>query len=332
MRITFGEARKILAQYAGRGGKCPDTDEVARFVLQVLDYLLITDTSGNERKFCFQAQHGCFTAPPELETPVKVRIDGKVGTVWNRWYEWYGTHELDKCIPAASALLEDPNYYPTVYDIPSCGAYVVAVATCAEAEDAHIIIQGQDTSGRDVHTVHKGEPISGEYLSLAKHSPKRTHVRFGKITGIIKSKTNGYVQLFGLQNTAATELKNFLGDYSPLEEKPSYRRFRLTSPDCGSCVQVSLIGRIRLKSAYADSDYIPFESQYILSLAGQSVNKQYNDQVDVAKAKDLMMQDLIERENSYKKPQAGTPVEVFVPTSPGNIMNVIRTPFRRRGF
>lgn len=328
MRITFGEARRILAQYAGRGGKCADTDEVSRFVLQVLDYLLITDASGNERKFCFHAQHGCFTAPHELETPIKVRIDGKVGTVWNRWYEWYGTHELDKCIPAANALLEDPNYYPTVYDLPSCGAYVVAVATCEEDEGAHVIVQGTDTTGRDVFTVHNGEQISGEYLSLKKHQPRRTQVRFGKITGIVKSKTNGYAQLFHTQTD--TGLKSFLADYSPLEEKPSYRRFRLTSPDCGPCVQVSLIGRIRLKSAYADSDYIPFESAYILSIAGQSVNKQYNDQVDVAKAKDLMMQDLIERENSYKKPQAGTPVEVFVPTSAGAITNVIRTPFRRR--
>lgn len=323
MPITWGEAKTLISQYAGRGGQCPSADKVDLFVRQVLDYMLISGEYGNLRKFCFNAVKGCFTIPYELEVPLKIKIDEEVGSVWDKWFEFYNTNNLegDNCFNFSDAAFEDPNYYPTVYELPGGGANVGVVGTCSESESANIIIQGIDTTGREVYTNHKGMKVSGEYLSIVKNEMRYTTTEFSKITGVLKTKTNGYTPLYWLR--PKQNLKGFLSDYAPLEEKPSYRRFRIRSSKCGNCVKVSILGRIRLRAAYADTDYIPFDSLYTLELAAQAVNANYNNDVATAGAKDKMMVDLITRTNEYKRVQVGQPIEVFHPTSPGAITNIV---------
>jgi len=322
MSIRYGDAKKILAQYAGRGGKCPDTEEVDLFCKQVFQYMLYSGQHGNLRKFCFNAVNGCFTAPYELETPLKLKVDGVVGTVWNHWYEFSNYGDLgSNCVDASTALYEEPNKYPTVYDLPSSYCRVGVLGTANEAEDAYVIVAGLDASGREVVTDHKGEKIAGEYLRVRKGELRYSQVKFSAITGVTKSKTNGYVQLLWVRPELGT--RGFLSDYSPFEEVPQYRRFKLSSVSCSSCVKVSVLGRIRLKEHYADSEVIPFENLYALQLAGQSQNAQYNDDPSMAQAKDSVMQDVIQRENEYKKSQPGTPIEVFYPLSTGTIKNII---------
>lgn len=320
MPILYGEAKKILSRYAGVGGKCATSQEADIFTRQVLEYLLVSGDYGNLRKFCFHAVKGYFTAPYELEIPLKIKIDGNIGSVWDKWFEWHDTKYLDACVPAADALYEEPNYYFTAYDIPDGGSRIGAIATCEEDPEAHLIVQGS-FQGKEVFSYHKGEQIKGEYLSLVKSQIKYTNAPFDTITGITKSKTKGYVQLLWV-NTALNT-KGFLSDYSPFEEKPSYRRFKLTSPLCGLIAKVSILGRIRLKAAYADNDYIPFDSMYTLQLAGQSMNSNFNDDPANAKAKDDMMTNVILKTNEYKRVENGQPIEVFQPLSPGNIKNIV---------
>lgn len=321
MAITFGEAKKLLSQYAGHGGKCPSSIEVNLFVRQVLQYMLYSGTYGNLRKFCFNAVKGCFTAPFELETPLKIKIDGCVGTVWSKWMEFYNYGEMEGCVPAADSLIEEPNLYPTVYELPAGGARVGALATACEDDSAHLIVQGLDPSGREVVTNHEGTQVVGEYLRLRKGLLRYTQVNFGKITAIKKSKTNGYVQLFWVKNDGA--FKGFLADYSPLDEFPQYRRFKITTPSCGSNIKVSVLARIRLKDNYGDNEVIPFDNLYALSVAGQAVQAQLNGDPDIAQAKDTTMQDLITRESEYKRVNTGQPVDIFKPLSGGNIDNIV---------
>jgi len=116
--ITYREAKQLLYKYQGIAGRCIDDPAVDAFVRQVLEYLLYQGTHGNERSFCFHAQNGCFTLPKELEVPLKVTIDGAVGTVWNRWFEYHSGNPVNnKCLPSDS-LVEQPNRYPTAYDGP----------------------------------------------------------------------------------------------------------------------------------------------------------------------------------------------------------------------
>ena len=325
MALTFGDAKKILSQYAGRGGKCYNAEDVNLFVRQVLEYLLYSGQYGNLRKFCFTAQGGCITIPYELEVPLKVKLDGNAGTVFDKWFTWYSAADESQCVPATNALYEEPNRFPTIYDLPETGAQVGVLGTAEEAEDAHVIVQGYDITGREIYTNHAGQQISGEYLRIQRGAVRYTNVRFGKITAITKTKTRGYVQLLWVKPESNT--KGFLADYSPVEEHPQYRRFRLTASMCtgneNGNLSVSVIGKIRLKPSYADEDLIPFDNVYALSLAGQQINAQYNDNVEVAAAKDKQVQELVNKENEYRRTQNGNIVEFFIPTSAGAIKNII---------
>jgi len=319
--ITFGEARKILAPWADRGGKCASSDDVRLFVMQVLQYLLISGQYPTTRKFCFNAVKGAFTVPYELEVPLKVKIDGNVGTVWDKWFEFYNVGDIEGCVPASNALHEDPNFYPTVYNMPDGGARVGCLATAHEGADAHIIVSGVDSSGREIVTNHLGEQIVGEYISIKYGTIHYTQASFAKITSILKSETKGYVQLYWVNPTSGK--KGFLADYSPLEKNPQYRRYKVTSPHCGPSVRVSILGRIRLKEAYADTDLIPFDNINTLQIAGQSVNARFNNDANLAAAHDTTMQDFISREANYKKPNTGQPIEVALITSGGSIRNIV---------
>lgn len=328
MSITFGEARLQVAQYCGKGGKCADDPDVALFLKQVLDYMLISDAHGNLRKFEFQAVNGVFTLPYELETPLKIRVDGEVGTVWDRWFSFYNQNDFieSECLKSNS-FFEEPNLSPVVFDLPSGGAHVAVSSVCKEDDAAFLIVKGTDLSGREIFTQHNGTQVSGEYLSIKKGEFRYTETKFGKITQVLKSKTNGYAQLYWFN--AETNARGFLSDYSPLEEKPGYRRVKITSR-CSELCKVSVLGRIRLKENYAETDEIPFSNSYALVLAAQAINANYNKDVSLAQAKDAQMQDLNARENSYKNINNGKPIECFFPLSGGSIKGIVGDFGRRR--
>lgn len=317
--ITYGQAKNILAKYAGSAGKCPTDDSVDLFVKQVLQYLLLQGTYGNERKFCFNAVHGCVTLPRELEVPLKVRFDGVVGNVWNRWFEFHSGNdwiEDNNCIPMHN-VFEDPNRYPTVYDVGASGAYPGVLGTCEEADDAHVIVKGLDMTGREIVTYHRGQQISGVYLTIEKNKVRKSDVLFGKITEVYKTKTKGYVTLLGLDSSGCS--RKYLSDYEPNEETPSYRRVNIKYPNCPPVCKISMLGRIRLKDYYADNDLIPFDNLYLLQVAGHAVNSMHNDDVERAITKSAYVEKLIETEGNYKKVNNGQPIEVFNPTSGGSI-------------
>lgn len=319
MAITFGEAKKRISQFAGRGGKCPDNSEVSGFVREVLDYMLISGEYGGIRKFTFNAVRGVFTAPYELETILKARIDNEVTSTWDRWFEWSaGTGDLGNCLPS-NAIFEEPNYTPLVYDVPPGGSCIGVLGICDEEVTANLVVKGFDGSGREIITMHNGEQVSGEYLSIQKGQIKYTSNQFARITEVIKTRTKGYVQLLAVNPSSDARL--FLADYSPLEEKPRYRRFKLNTR-CAPSVKVSVLGRIRLKENYADNDLIPFDNLYALSLAAQSINSNYNGDSQSAQAKDVMLQEIIKRENQIKKPSPGQPIDVYVPLSGGSVKNI----------
>jgi hypothetical protein len=321
--LTFKQAKDILAKYNGRGGSCVDAPDVPDFVLKTLQHMLFSGQNGNLRTFSFCAQRGCLTLPYELETPLKVRIGDRVGSVWDKWYDYHSSKEMTDCYPADRALIEDPNYYPTVYDIPfTNGANIGVIGVCEESPDSHVIVQGLDATGREiVSTNYKGEQIVGEYIRIKKGVITYTNFAFAKITGIVKSETNGYVQLLWV--SPSRNLKGFLADYSPLETAPSYRRFRLTSPYCTTDVKVSILGRIRLRTKYTDNDYIPFDNMYAIDLAGREINSNANVQPDLAKSYNEQLVNSINMENEYKRVQNGQPMEVYIPLSGGAIRNIV---------
>lgn len=327
--LLYADAKNFLSQYARRGGQCSNAEGVDLFIRSVLEYLLYSSAYQDLRKFTFVACKGVFTIPQEIEAIQKVKIDGEVGNVWDKWFEFNSSKFLDgDCLPPDEALFEEPNYYSTIYDLPAGGSHVGTIGTCEEADDAYLIVQGKDLTGREIFTNHKGAQISGEYLKIQKGVLRYTQVKFGEITGVVKSKTNGYVQLYSY-NTS-TECKKFLSDYSPLEEKPSYRRYKLTSRKCCPYQKVSVLARIRLKEKYAPNDKIPFDTLFTLQLAAQRINAEYNNDIQTAQAKDASMTTMIERENAHKRVQNGQPISFSMATSAGRIRNIVGGGFGRR--
>lgn len=320
--LTFRKAKEILAKYNKRGGTCLDDPSLDQFVIEVLQWMLWNGTYGNLRQFCFCAYKGCITIPFELEVIEKVKIDGCIGTAFDRWFTYHAaTVDFNGCPPVARALHEENNYYPTVYDVPEGGSHVGIYGTCNEAASASIIVKGIDPTGREIVTVDQGQQIVGEKLYIRKGEIRYTQAVFAQITGVVKTPTVGYCQLLWIN--PAANLKGFLSDYSPLEEVPAYRRYRLTDPRCVTRVQVTVLGRIRLKEKYVDNDIIPFESIYTINMAGQTINLSQNRALDLAQASGNMAADMIEKENSYKKPENGQPVEYFLPLSGGAIQNTV---------
>ena len=328
--ITYREAKQLLFRFQGTAGRCIDDPAVDTFVRQVLEYLLYQGTHGNERKFCFQAHNGCFTLPKELEVPLKISIDGRAGTVWNRWFEYHsGSMVNNKCLPSDAAT-EEPNRFPTVYDGPLTGFRVGVKGWCDESPNAHVIVKGVDPTGKEIFTDHQGVPMVGEYLTIRKGILTVSNQIFGRITEIAKTVTEGYCTLFW---TDEQNLRTgYLADYDPYETNPSYRRIRILTPDCPPLCTVSVLGRIKLKDYYAPEDLIPFDNRYLLSMAGQAVNGMFNDAVDVASVKTKMVENLIEREGEYKKVSTGQPFDIYQPLSGGSVKNArsVRPRFLRR--
>lgn len=328
MPVLYSDVKKILAQYAGRGGKCysEDSEEVDLFAREVLQYMLISGAYGNQRTYCFNAYNGCVTLPYELDVPLKVRVDGIVGEVWDRWFQFYPgeTENLAGagCCEANEALFEEPNLFPTVYDMPCSGGHPAVVATACEEPGAQIVVQGLDMTGREIVTNHKGKQFYGEVLTLKRGEFRYTQARFSKVTGVQKTKTNGYVQL--LSYDPSTHTRKFLADYTPYEENPAYRRYKLQGPYAGRSVKVSILGRIRIKDRYANNEFIPFDNLLAIRLAGQRVHADVIGDSATSQAKDTLLSKVIMQESTYKKQSGGQPMEVFPLMSGSAIKNIVR--------
>lgn len=338
MIITFGQAKKELARYAGKAGKCRDDDQVDLFVKEVIQQLLFRGANGNLRKWVFLTQNGMFTAPPDLELPLKIKIDGEVASSFDKWYEFYDNNTLSNCVPCEEGIFEEPNVVFTAFDLPPHGARILAKPICKEAlgspesnsfcppdtsdtpEEAHFVITGRNEFGEEVFMPHKGTQLKGEYLSINKFKPKFTQTCFTAITGIEKTVTNHYVDLMWFD--PHTKLTGLLGKYKPSDTHPSFRRFRINGLACDRCFKVTILGRVRFCENYHDNDVIPISSLRGLRLMAQHLQSEDNDDIQTADYKNKRIAQVIQDENNYKRTTSAT-IDFFRETSPGRIPNII---------
>lgn len=319
-QLTFGDIKILVAEYAGKGGVCEDSPLATSFAWQVLEYLLIAGTYGSIRKFDFVVQDRFFTAPPELETPLKVKVNGQVGTVLSKWFDFRMSNgELEGGLDAGKALLEEAN--PVFTAFPLVPGYRLGVlGTAAEDPEAFIIVQGTDILGTDIITSFEGEQVRGIKFRIKKGELRTTEVAIANITGIIKSKTKGYVQLYSYEKHV--NQREFLGHYSPLEEKPSYKQFRIGVP-CPSRAYVSVLARIRLRENYTDNDIVPFDNRNIIKMAAQHLQAESNNDISVANYKSGQVNTMINNHAGHKSTNTGTPIEIYRPRSGAAIKNII---------
>lgn len=325
MIITLGQARQALAKYAGKSGKCADTEDVRLFVQEVTQDLLHRGAHGNLRKWCFCLTDGCFTAPPDMEVPLKVKIDGYPEHVWSKWYEFYDVQgsELSSA-DYLPGIVEQVNTFFTVYDIPSGGARVAAIPASNEADDAYIIVQGKDQYGKEVFTNQNGVSIHGERLPISRTTPKFSRTTFTQITGIEKSRTCNHVRLYWQTLDCTGENitdRGLLAEYRPTDIYPSFRRFRVDSASEDRCVQVTILGRVRLLDSYHDNDILPVSNLAALRAIAAQKQAEENKDIQAAQYYDLGAQAKIENENQYYRSNQD-PFDFLFDTSPGSIENL----------
>lgn len=326
MSLTFAKVKEIVAPYADSGGKCASASGVGLFAREVLEHLLLFGDYGSLRKFCFITENGVFTAPPELEAPLKIKIDNQVGQIWNSWFSYHSvSSDWDEgCFPAEKVLIEEPYYFPTTYDVPRSGSIVGVVGGCDEDDESFVIVQGQDASGKEVVTYNsKGEQITGEIFKIKKNNLRYGKVKFTKITNVVKSTTKGYVRLYAVD--VDKNSKSFLAEYSPLEEIPMYKRFKVNHARCakGKYTHVSILGRIRLKENYTDYDVVPFESTIAIKLAAQRLQSEDSNDIQTANYKKEALKEMIEAGAEFKKTPGDMSVDIFADLSGAAIKNII---------
>lgn len=320
--LTFLDVQRLTAEYSGRGGGCVGTPDARLFARRVMQYVQKKGAYGSIRRFHFKAQKGCITLPPELEVPLQVLVDGRVGTVWNQWMTFQSvTCDLEGGCPAGKALEVLPGPVFTAYPIPQPGSILGVLGTCEET-DAFITVQGVDETGRVVVTNWRGQEIIGEKFTISKNQLNYGKVKFGRITGIVKDTTKGYVQLWAVEPQSQSSI--FLGDYSPVEKTPGYTQAKVIGCNPTAIVDVIVQGRIRLKETYSDNDVVPFDDTNVLVFGAQSLQAEANNQIGVAAYKDGKVDKMIEEDAGYQRVSPGSPVNTFAPLSGGAIKGIVR--------
>lgn len=327
--LTFKKFRETVAPYAGRAGKCATTEEVSDFAIQIMQDLLISGSYAGVRKICVQARRGCISLPPEVDVPLKVKIDNRNANLWSKWFEFHSTDDSwglegqypAGIYPAGQVMVEEGTDSPLIYEVPQGGSLLAVIGNCEEEEDATITIAGKDVTGRPIFTHFKGEKIFGEKFRIKKLDRRVGGVPFGTVTSVIKPETNGYVTLVAFDPETGQD--TFLADWNPSETTPMYRRFRILHGDCAKCetVNLSILCRIKLKNSYLDNELTLFENKTIVQLAAQRVQAETNNDLPAAQYKDQALDKKLDQESGFKK-ISGSPVSVFFPTSGGSIRNI----------
>lgn len=331
MDITLKIARLAVAKFVDKSGLDPDDDRVRVRVLELVERMLQMGASGNLRKWCFHVCCSCFTAPPELEVPLKATIEGYPERVWSKWYEFFDAskHEIGNLsqhpfsIPARVAgIHEEPDEYYTIYEIPKTGARIAAVAfDAADDGEASLIVQGEDIDGNQIYTTHKGQHQHGEFLTAKRERPTYSTKVFTKITGIQKTRSANYIRLYWFNPT--TNEMGILGQYRPDETLPSYRRFRVVGLGCDKCAKVSIIGRLRILDHYHDNDILPVTNLTALRELAMSEQDSENGKIQDSAFRWKKAGSIIENENEYRKTGQESGWDIGWETSPANMENLI---------
>lgn len=318
MIVTFGELRNLVYQYTGKSGNCPDSEETRLFALEVLQRLLYKGVNGNLKKFCLCATNGVFTLPPDLENPLKVKIDGQVESVWSKWYEFYDVQNERECDSWDTGMQQLGQDFYTIYDLPSCGARVAAIASCEEDKDAKFILQGINKQGKVVFIEHQGMNTLGEVLPIGFNNPSYTAETFTSFTNIQKTKTKGYVRLVWL--VPETGQQGLLGEYKPTETLFAYKRVKISNCNI-PCAKVSILGRIREPQSMEDNEIVPVTNISALKKMAQTIQAEDGDNLQEAQYKEGVVDRVLLDENQYKK-SGQENFDFSYETSPGRVQNL----------
>lgn len=332
MPFTFGKLKQIVAPYAGMAGKCASSADTEMFARGVMEYLLMEGSTAAIRELKIFAYNGTVVLPPEVEVPLKVKINGRPSEIWNKWCTISNpssNFDGHDCYTAWDVLAENGDYSPIAYPLPPAGSRIGVMATCEEDSNDRVIVSGLDVTGREIYSENsQGERVVGEEFRLVKNEIRYSQFIYGKVTGVIKPITNGYVQLFAYD--PQTDARTFLVDWRPSDLIPMYRKWSLTAP-CGPIAHLNILFRAKLKDSYVDNELTLFDNYIAVLMAAQRLQAEMKNDLETANYKRQATGESLDNEADYKRKGNG-PIQVFAPLSGGSIKNIVGRVSRMRSI
>lgn len=313
MKVKYGKLLELMSEYSGY---CSDDERNKIFTHRVLSRAIHRGPTGSEREICLCAVNSCVTLPKDVATILKAKVDCEVDKVFSYWAEWSENHNkaywLHGC--CEDGMQELPNTFPTVYDGPDSGFYVVAKPRCEEAEDAHIIIHAIDMNDQKIFIPHGKEIFAGEYLPIDFKSPKKSSVKIKRIIDIEKTVTNHYVDLMWV--CPKTREFGLLNNLEPSETNPCYKRFKFKSLSKHRPSKVKLLVRQKIRDCYHENEFVPIHNIDLVITTAQEIQLTQQNRHEESRAVKAEAKEILEEENRYNRTGEDV-MDVITVTSPG---------------
>lgn len=275
MGPTFGSIKPRAARYVGNG-VCNDDDRVMDRVNLAVERLLTRGKfKGLLVRYLFCAFQNCFTLPTEIETILKVSVEGDPYQVRNGWFEYLdnGPGRIASDSETYRGLIIDRGLHPSHYDV--CDSkYIRVYTSLPEDADAEIQLFGIDDNNLTIQTLDGSEYIEGEMVGIDNGTPQTSAKLFTRLTRVKKPVTNGFVTLYQVDPSSGAQ--SAIARYAPGETDPSFRRYFLpgVAGETDGKVCLSVIAKRRYLPITSDSDTVLISNFNALKLMLQALHRE----------------------------------------------------------
>lgn len=253
-------------------------------------------------KLAINVTNGCVTWPRDVANIESIALCGVPMTIRNEWFEFLESGYGVRCCDAqCENQMFDRGSAVTFKDIRH-GYTIKLVTQKAEEEGLEMGFLGYDCQGNWIRT----QDASGTYrdgvwvpIPISPNAPYTGQVQFALagITGIIKPKTNGYINLYDYNLISGDSQK--IGVYEWDETRPSYRRCLIGGIPDDCTKTVTVMYRQEYKPVENDNDFLLIANIPALSSMMQAVKLYRQNQMQLASGHEAKAYQILDREVAH---------------------------------
>lgn len=292
MFFTVADARPVVAPFV-RGGACADSTEVLERINDCVRRLLVkANWAYTVRWLRICTTNNTITLPRGVQRIVgDPVIDGVPRRLFSPGYEFLENGPGEVCAGGnglGKDLIDMREGWPTFFDIPGDATYYLAAFSTAEADATKTLsLAGRDQYGADITTngftmptlAINHWPTEGT-INTALYDVAKSSVPYKELLAVHKPVTAGHVNLYTFD--ADTGRMFFLSKYTPRETKPSYRRYRITTPDFVNGSSVMLQVKLGYEPAEQDTDVLLVQNLDAIKAMAQAIQFENASELNAA--------------------------------------------------
>lgn len=229
--LTLGDVREVVAEELA-GGSCPESAEVLRRINVALRWLWEENTYLQQKELvCYRLDSCCLVLDREhaaLDRALRFK-DGCCGfpvELKNRRWKVQNTKNFSCCVATS---LTEIGTVPVHRQLPEDGGpwRLMAMSERKEDDGVSLRVEGLDVDGKPVFWYAE----TGENIPIASNDPLEpvapvySQWAMSRVTAVTKSKTRGYVWLYGYN--PVTEERVELARYHPLDRTPAFAAYEV---------------------------------------------------------------------------------------------------------